>query len=249
MSLDPVTLLALALIVLLAYAAEAALGFGCNVLALTLASPLLPLEELLPVLVGLNLVVSVVILVRHHPEVDRRALLRRILPLAGLGLPVGMLVFALAPGPLLVRGFGAFVLVLALAEGVRSFAGEAVERPPPGGGVGAASLVGSGFFHGLYASGGPLLVWWASRVLPDKASFRATLTAVWLLLNLPLMGGYAWAGALDGTAGLRWLALLPATALGIALGEWAHGRLRERTFLRIVYVLLALGGLTLLAGS
>ena len=58
--------LSLAAIVLAAFGMEAAMGFGCNVLAVTLGVHLLPLRQLLPVLIILNLVVSAFIAARHR---------------------------------------------------------------------------------------------------------------------------------------------------------------------------------------
>jgi hypothetical protein len=91
-------------------------------------------------------------------------------------------------------------------------------------------------------------VWWASRTLPDKGAFRATLTAVWLVMNLPLVVGYAWDGRLDpGTLEVTaWL--LGPTVLGIVAGEWLHGRLAEGTFLVGVYALVGAGGILLVIG-
>lgn len=246
MAVDPTTLALLAAIVGLAYTAEAALGFGCNVLALTLAATLVPLESLLPVVVSLNLVVSTAILARHWRHVDRAALGRWILPWCGLGLPLGLATFLVTPPGLLTRAFGGFVLVLAVAEGVTQVRDH--PRPVPTRAQTRLALAGAGFFHGLVASGGPLLVWWAGRVLPDKATFRATLTAVWLVLNLPLMAGYGWDGRLDAATGTSIAWLLVPTVGGIVVGEWLHGRLAERAFLGGVYVLLAIGGVVLLSG-
>ena len=73
-------------VVFLAHFTESVLGFGCGLLVLALAS--YPLNILLPVLIPLNIVLSLSILTR-----DRRAvspiLLRQMLPWAGLGLPLG----------------------------------------------------------------------------------------------------------------------------------------------------------------
>jgi uncharacterized membrane protein YfcA len=244
--LDPLTLALLALIVGLAYTAEAALGFGCTILALTLASPLVPLEQLVPVLVALNLVVSATILVRHWRRVDRGVLVRKILPWTGLGLPLGLALFLWVPEGLLSRAFGVLVLLLAIVELIAQRRETRPTAPSPS--AARVALFGAGFFHGLFASGGPLLVWWAGRTLRDKGTFRATLTAVWLLLNLPLLIGYGWDGRLTSAVGIGFLVLLTPTIGGIVLGEKLHGRLDEKAFLKGVYALLALGGLLMVLG-
>ena len=44
----------------------------------------------------------------------------------------------------------------------------------------------AGITHGLFASGGPLLVYALAGTTLDKTSFRATLVFVWFMLNLML---------------------------------------------------------------
>ncbi|PIE19864.1 MAG: permease [Proteobacteria bacterium] len=237
----------LAMIVFAAFGIEAALGFGCNVLAVTVAIHLMPLEQLLPVLVSLNLLVSAWIAIRHREHVDRRALLTRILPLMLAGMPLGIFLFAFASGPWLKGGFGLFVLTLATVELSRALRASREARPIPlSSGASAAVLVLGGLMHGLYASGGPMAVYHASRCVAGKRRFRSTLSALWLLLNLLLLASYAWRGALTvQTLRLAGPQLLPL-GLGVAGGEALHARIDERAFRLLVFSLLAAGGLVLL---
>lgn len=234
----------LAAVVFLAFGIEAALGFGCNVLAVTMAVHLLPLDVLLPVLVALNLVVSSWIALRHRDGIDHALLFRRILPLMLLGMPFGMLLFNVASGPWLKGGFGVFVTLLAAVELWRSLRQPAAPAPlsTP---ASVVALAGAGLMHGLYASGGPLAVYYASRSIGDKRRFRSTLSLLWLLLNLVLYAGYLWRGAVTLTT-LRLAApqLLPLVA-GIFAGERLHTHIDERTFRRLVFALLLAGGVVL----
>jgi len=197
---------------------------------------LYPLEQLLPVLVGLNLVVSLYIVVRHRAAIAWPVLLRRVLP--------PMLLFRLGSSAALERGFGLFVAALA---GIELLAARAPVALPAR--SGALVLLAGGLMHGLYASGGPMAVYYASRQLPDKGHFRSTLSVLWLLLNAVLIGSYLFGGKLgQGTAEL--IALnLPALCAGIWCGEWLHGRLPQTAFRRIVLVLLLAGGLVLLVAG
>lgn len=239
----------LALIVFVAFGTEAAMGFGCNVLAVTLAVHLFPLDLLLPVLVSLNLVVSTYIVVRHRQAIDLRLLGARILPLMLLGMPAGMLLFRQGSSGALKLGFGAFVVVLAAIELVRlRLRPESeVSRLPVW--KGAVVLLLGGLMHGLYASGGPMAVYFSSRELPDKARFRSTLSLLWLLLNLVLIGGYLWQGVL-GRAALGHVALnLVPLCAGIWAGEWLHGRINQHTFRLLVFLLLLAGGMVLVVST
>jgi len=134
---------------------------------------------------------------------------------------------------------------VAVLELVRLVRTDTSPRPlPPAAGV--ALLAGGGFFHGLFASGGPLIVYYASRILPGKAAFRATLSALWLILNSVLIALYLPAGRLSGGAPALALALLPAAALGILAGEALHARVNETLFRKVVQVVLLFTGLALL---
>lgn len=153
----------LALIVFFAYGIEAALGFGCTILAVTLAVHLYKLPVLLPVLVSLNLLLSTYIVLRHRDAVCWRVLLRRILPLMILGLPAGMLLLTAGDGPYLKLGFGVFVVLLSAVELWRSRARHSAPTQPLSFWRAAAVLIVGGVMHGLYASGGPMAVYFASR--------------------------------------------------------------------------------------
>jgi len=241
----------LAAIVFLSFGIEAALGFGCNVLALTMAVHFYPLDTLLPVLVGLNLLVSAYIVLRHRRAIDWPVLLRRVLPLMLLGLPAGMLLLYAGSGGALKLGFGVFVVGLSLIELVRLLIARrsaAPVRPLPTWQA-VIVLLGGGLMHGLYASGGPMAVYFSSRALPDKGAFRATLSLLWLLLNLILMVGYVVRGMVTWETARLWALLLPALALGIVGGEWLHNKVDAWTFRLLIFALLLAGGSVLVAST
>lgn len=116
----------------------------------------------------------------------------------------------------------------------------AVSLSPP---VAALWLLGAGFFQGLYASGGPMLVYYANREFAAKGGFRSTLSAVWAVLTAGMVAVYGLTGKLTTrTLGMS-LALVPVLILAIAAGEWLHARVRERAFRLAVLGLLLVAGL------
>jgi uncharacterized membrane protein YfcA len=240
----------LGFIVFAAFGIEAAMGFGSTVLAVTLAAHLLPLEVLIPTMVSLNLVVSTYIVLRHRGDIAWRVLLARILPTVLFGMPAGMLLFGLGSQTSLKLGFGLFVAALAALELLRGTRGVEEKAPVPlSPAVGTIVLLGAGVVHGLYASGGPLVVYFSSRAIPQKGAFRATLSTLWLTLNLVLMGSFLVRGTYPGEALLDFAILLPALAAGILAGERLHGRIPQRAFRRIVFALLLAGGVVLALAS
>lgn len=244
------TLAAFLLVVLLAFVTEAVVGFGSTVLVVTLSAHLYPLETVLAAYVPVNLLLSAYLVVRHHDGIDRRALKTRILPFVGLGMPLGLLLSPLREGTLLRALFATFVLLIAAIELWRVLSARAATNPRPLGlPATVAALVTGGVIHGIYGSGGPLVVYYASRALPDKRVFRSTLSALWLVMNAALLSSFIWSGLLTAQTCQLSLWLLPALALGVWVGERIHGKVAPRPFRIGVFSLLLVAGGALLARS
>ena len=232
----------LAGIVAVAFLVEAAAGFGSMVVALTVGALFFPIPSLLGWLVPVNLVLSIYLLVRGRAHVHR-AFLFVIVPLMTLGLAVGIGLAHLTDTAWLKPVFAVFVVAVALQQLFLTSV-----KPLPRG-VGPAALFAAGVIHGVFATGGPLAVFVAARTLPDKASFRATLAVVWVVLNAILLPRLWVEGTLSpATLPLSGLMLAPL-GVGIVLGEWIHHRLDEARFRRVVAMLLIAAGATLLVTS
>ena len=233
----------LALVCALAFAVETALGFGAALIAVSLGSFFIDLGELLPALVPLNLALSFYLIGRYHREVDRAFFLRRLLPAMALGMPIGLLLFTSVDASLLKRLFGVFVVLAAGAELVRM---RGTAQPRSLGPVGTlAMLFAGGVVHGAFATGGPMAVYVTSRVIDDKARYRATLSALWATLGLVLVITYAATGRLTATTGTMTLALVPSIVLGMVMGEAAFRRVPVAMFRQVVFGTLVLSGVTL----
>lgn len=236
--------LALIAIVTLAFATEAAIGFGGTLIVVSLGSLLLPVDELLHAFVPCNVALSAFLTVRARRHVDVRALLLRILPAMIVGLPIGLFAFARLPRATLQIALGVFVVVLGALELVR-MARASVAAPPLPRGLALALLFVGGVAHGAFGTGGPPVVYVCGRTMDDKRAFRATLSALWLLLNLVLVAAYARAGHVNAASLGRTAMLVPGLLLGLGLGEIAHGRLPERAFRAAVFVMLVVVGAAL----
>lgn len=226
----------------LAYTVEAALGFGSIVVALALGSLMLPMSALLPVLVPLSTAMNLLMVWRLRGQVDRALLGRRIAPWMIAGTLAGYALRPVLGDAALVPLFGALVLAFALLESWRLWRGAVARAHPPW--RARALTAAAGLTHGLYASGGPLLVAALAGSTLDKARLRATLIAVWLVLNAGLTLLYALDGAL-APALPRAAAYLPVVLVGIVAGEALHRRLDERRFRALVLALLAVAGAAL----
>jgi uncharacterized protein len=252
MSLGPV--LAIAAIVLAALVVEASLGFGATVIAVALGAFFFPIDVLLPAYVPVNMLLSAYLVVRHRDGVDRRILLRRIVPFMAIGLPAGLLLFRYSTGPHLKVLFGVFVVALSALELWRLLraapAGAAAPAPRPLATAPAVVLLAlGGLIHGAFGTGGPMAVYVAGRQLANPRVFRSTLSALWLLLNGVLVVTYAFGGYLTAQSAKLSAVMLVPLVLGTVIGEWAHRRLKGRTFAVVVFVMLLVAGLALAVRS
>jgi uncharacterized membrane protein YfcA len=104
----------------------------------------------------------------------------------------------------------------------------------------------AGVIHGIYASGGPLVVYAVNKMQLQKSVFRSTLSAVWLTMNILLTASYAVAGKINLDS-LKYSAyLLPSLILGVLLGDFFHQRIPERSFKIAAFVLLMLSGILII---
>ena len=236
-------LLLLGCILVIAHTAETVLGFGATLIALALGVHLVPLQELVPVLVIVALLQSIWLVARWFRHIEWRILLRHILPAAGLGIPVGIWCRGVADESQLRMILGAFIVVVASAELVLLFRRQAVGdelrwyyRVP--------LVFAGGIFHGLFATGGPLIVYYASRQFREQATFRATLSTLWLVLNTVLLIAFWSSAQLDSEIFRMTAFVLPGLIVGIVVGSFI--RVNELIFRGITYALLLLSGLVLL---
>lgn len=233
--------------ILLAYTIEAITGFGSIVIALSLGAMMLPIPEMLPVLVPLNVFMSGYLTWKHHHHIDWRLLATLILPLMLAGTVTGYLLMPWLGADSLKLLFGVLVVWFAGKELWRLIGGH--QARPHTLTTSRGITFAAGITHGLFASGGPLLVYALAGVQLDKSRTRATLLSVWFTLNLTLSLLYLYDGSLM-TSAKHLLWYLPLLVIGVVVGEFLHHRLHEDHFRRAVYgVLLVTGVLLILRAS
>lgn len=239
----------LAAVVLVAIVVESAAGFGATVVTVTLGAQLLPLDAVLAAFLPLNVMLSLAVVARNVKHVDRRVLLVQVLPWMGIGTAVGVALARFRGAGWIKIVFAAFVIVLSVSELV-AMKRKADERTtplsPP---VSAVALSTAGIIHGLFACGGPLVVWVVGRTISEKSAFRATLSALWLLMNVVLVGTMVWDGSVSRASLVTTAALVPSLLLGLLLGDRLHRKLDERSFRLGVFVLLLVAAGVLLLRS
>ncbi|UTA46877.1 sulfite exporter TauE/SafE family protein [Simiduia sp. 21SJ11W-1] len=237
------TAVLLGLFILLSYTIEAMTGFGSIVIALSLGAMFLPIDTLLPILVPLNLGLSGFLVITQRRHIQWPMLLKVIAPLMVAGTVLGTWL-----RPAIGNQELATLLALVVASfGARELWKAHKQRPekPHGRTLNQLLIGGAGITHGLFASGGPLLVFALAGGQLNKAQLRATLLCVWFSLNLLLTLIFAWQGKLQ--AALPDILLYTPMVLGgLFIGDYLHHRVAEQQFRQWVYGVLTVIGIMLL---
>jgi uncharacterized membrane protein YfcA len=163
----------------------------------------------------------------------------------GAGLVIGILLFTFIQGVLLKRFFGILVVLLSMQELVRLLRNKIT--PPKTTTVSSTIyILGAGIIHGIYASGGPLLVYAINKLGLTKSSFRSTLSGLWLLLNIVLTLFYIGSGKITIDTVKSTGMLLPVILVGLIIGEIVHRYINERFFKIFVFLILLLSGTSII---
>ena len=97
----------------------------------------------------------------------------------------------------------------------------------------------------MFVCGGPLLVSYLTGKLKDKQTFRATISAIWIVLNSIILVS----DVRDGyfTRDTLILSALASVVLfvGMAVGNLLYKKMSRELFMKITYVLLVISGASL----
>lgn len=237
------------LILFLSHATEAATGFGSNIISVSLGAFLLPIDMLIPVILPINICLSIYVVTFYGKHVDKKVLGTRMLPFMAAGMAVGLTIFNFADFSALKKWFGVFVICLTVFELVRLFLNHGIIKTKfLSLKESAAWLFSAGVIHGIYASSGPLVVYYAGKQFADKKTFRSTLASLWIFLTITLMISFIATGKLNGETLAMSFILLPSMVLGVVAGEFIHRVISEKTFKLVIYAILIFAGLSLIAG-
>lgn len=243
MSGDVVVYLLLGAVIAITFTLEGITGFGGTILALPFAFLLIGVSQAIPVLLVLSLSLAAAILVIDRRKIAWKTYLRLLLPVS-IGIPIGITILHNLNEDTIKTILGVFIIAVS-ARGLYLYLSKAKSRDLPFIAT-VIVLIAGGIIHGAFASGGPLITIAAREKIADKSIFRATLCMLWLTLNGSILIYYVLAGRFTGQMLNISLICIPFLAAGGLLGNWAHRRIKEGHFSKIVYTALLMSGLLLL---
>lgn len=234
------------LVVLVTNVIQGITGFAGTVLAMPFSVMLIGFDTAKPILNVLGLLSGVYVLVTSFRHVNRREFIKiTAVMLAGIiggfyirsFLPPDTKLFYIVLG-VLVMAIGAVGLVKSLTK-----RGEGKKRGPF---VSTLLLIASGVVHGLFVCGGPLLVGYMTGRVDDKEEFRATLSAVWIVLNGVIMIDDLRTGLWTAPVGRLLIPSVIALFAAMYIGSLLFKKMSRESFMKLTFVLLIISGASLL---
>ena len=241
------------LTVLATHLIEGVTGFGSSVLALPFLTPLAGIKNAVPMLCLLNCVMAAYLVCRSRKSISWREFGFIALWVAP-GVPLGLALYEFLPAAQLCVLLGAAMVVIG-ADGTRKCLKRCAAPDAASAGVKRsffmrALLLCGGIIQGAFGSGGPFIVIYATKALPEKSLFRVTLSLLWLATNSVRLVVWCVQGTVWNRENLTLsLAALPFMVAGVLIGDWLHRRVAGGVFRLCVYIVLAVAGAVMLAGN
>lgn len=240
--MDPATVAAVVVIVLVATVAQTVAGFGFALVSVPLLVTVLDVQDavVLATLVGMiNNSIIARTSARHVPW-------RTVIPLqagAIAGMPVGVAVLLLAPPDAIRIAVGVATLIMAAAVALGLRIRDA--SVPAEVAVGAVS----GVLNTSVAINGPPVVLYLQGREHSPAEFRGALAVFFLASNIVTVAIFAASMLVARDTLLLWVATIPAIAVGSITGHRLLRAIEPGAFRRLVFILLIASALTAIVSS
>ena len=234
------------LVIAIANIIQGITGFAGTILAMPFSLMLVGYPVAKPVLNVLAILSGGYVFLGNRDKVDKKVLFQVIaVMLVGIFAGIWIKDLFLGHEKMLYLALGIFIILLALEGFWELF----LRKTPKSDKVSPLTyglLPLAGLVHGIFVSGGPLLIGFMSKKLPDRHAFRATISTVWIILNTIILVDDIRAGYWDSHLLIVFLISIPFLFVGMKIGSKLYAKMNQRTFMIITYILLFISGLTLL---
>ena len=219
---------------------QAITGFAGTVLAMPPSIFLLGMENAKVILNIMALLSGVMIAVTSYRNINRKEL-ARICVFMVAGMAAGIQICREAASDQTLMCVYGIIIVLIAAKNLLRHRENVLPRK-----ILIVILILAGMIHGMFVSGGALLVVYATQVLKDKEEFRATIAPVWIVLNSVLLVTQIRQGSFNSEN----IRLIMISVIPLVAATWIGKRLvkkvPKKVFLNLTYVLLLISGISLL---
>ena len=214
-------------------------GFAGTMLAMPASILLLGVEDARFIL-NVTAILTCVFIGIQQWKYSNKKELAKILAVMLIGMAFGTVLYRVIPLDFLLPAYGIVIIIVSLQ---RLLFPQAAQLPRW---AYLPVLIAAGIIHGMFVSGGALLVMYATLVLLDKSEFRATIAATWAVLD-PTFFVLNFDVALWNAENMMLIgACIPLLVLSVWVGNWLHKRINQEWFMKLTYVLLVASGLSII---
>ncbi len=232
------------LVILLSNIIQGITGFAGTILAMPASLKLVGIGTAVPVLNLLGLLSGIYVCAGNRKSVDKKVLGKVVLVM-GAAVVAGLFIRKLLASNVQLLYFilGCIVVTTAISGLVKVYGNRPEKK------IGEpfliALLVTAGIVHGMYVCGGPLLIAYMTRKLPEKSAFRATLSTIWIFLNGMILISHIINGNFTPNVIRSSLISVPFLLAGMFLGSVLYKKMSQGLFVKLTYVLLLISGISL----
>lgn len=218
---------------------QAITGFAGTLLAMPVSMMLIGVHEAKVILNIMAFLSCIALAVKNRKYIQWK-ILGKIIAYMSVGMVIGICLFDLVSLNFLLPVYGVFILLISVKKlfcpGEENLSKKMLD----------GSLLAAGIIHGMFVSGGALLIVYASAVLKDKNSFRATVSSVWVVLNAFLMVSDFLHGYITLDVMKLTIDSIVPLFLAVCVGNWIQKKINQQGFLKLTYGLLFLSGISIL---
>lgn len=226
------------LVLFIANVIQAITGFAGTLLAMPPAMMLIGVQEAKVILNIMAFLSCFALVVKGYRQIQWKILVQIILYMA-IGMVVGIWIFEHLSSDVLLPIYAGMIMLIAVKKLLIP-----KEIKIPQWGLKLILLI-AGVIHGMFVSGGALLVVYATAVLKEKESFRSTIAAVWVVLNIGLMISDLLKGYMTyNVMKLTGISIIPLF-LAIYVGNKIHEKIGQKAFMKMTYILLFISGISI----
>ncbi|MBN1318836.1 MAG: sulfite exporter TauE/SafE family protein [Anaerolineales bacterium] len=240
--------------VFLAFLVRGMTGFGSGLILTPLLAIFVDIKDVVVLATFIHIFAGVYMAVTSYKSADTQLLKRTLLVSSGICF-VGSFILSSSMSRVLLVILGCLTVLYALYMLLRKNNGGIANSLTERGSLSAGNLAlgaASGFFHGLYGTGGPPIIVLFDRMIHDKETMRSTLNLYFLVLDFVRLAAYVVLTlAIDTVELISFenfrlsLLLLFPTALGAITGSRMHSWVSERRFRKLVAIILLFAGIAI----
>lgn len=224
-------------------------GFAGTILAMPPGIMLVGYDVAKPILNVLAILSGFYVLIGNVKNVDWKEL-AKVVVIMTLGILGAVYIrgFFVGRESLLYKLLGIFVILLAVSGFLetKKKKEENDEKEQKSGLKNYPVLVLAGIIHGLFVSGGPLLVGYLTKQIRSTDRFRATISTIWVFLNTLILVSDIRAGYWTASTLKTGIISVPFLLAGMYIGSRLYKIMSRMFFMRLTYILLFISGITLL---